>query len=540
MLAWPLFSVPTLHMFIKLFRSILLLTGLVAAASSQAGCEPADGEFDTTSRYGSGWGIDHRGTRYQPASTVKAANVGNLRLKWAYGLNSQTPRSFPMVTSDTLYIGDTGRGVIALDRETGCERWVHAYDGPVTSAIVPGRIGDQSIVVFATRLDGIKALDASTGELIWHVQVEDEPVPMYSGTPLVTDDTVFIPLSSMEVGLSVNPFYGCCTTSGGIAAVDIATGEQRWYLPTIKEEAKVTGRHFMFVEEYGPSGAPVWAAPTYDPERNWLYFGTGQNYTHPTTTTSDAIFAVDAATGEVQWVRQFTENDAFSAACTMFLNHPNCAKPTGPDVDFGAPVALARLADGTEVLLAGQKSGDAHAMNPDTGEVLWSRKLGRGSIVGGVHWGIAVNEAMGLVFVPINDNQVINYPTPGEPSPGLYALEITTGDLVWSYSRPARCESAECVFGYSGAITATNDLVIAGNLDGNLEIFSARSGERLWVDDTWRSFDAVNQIETQGGAFDAHGPMVADDLVIVTSGYRYTGPFRGGNALLVYQVISDE
>lgn len=520
--------------------AILLVGCLVISKPASADCTADPVDFDASARYGTSWGIDYRSTRYQPTSTLSSENAGDLHLKWAYGLNSQTPRSFPLVTSDTIYIGDSERGVVALDRETGCERWVHAYDGAVSTAIVPGNIGDRPILVFASRMDGIWALDARTGETVWHAVVEDEPVPMYSGTPLVTDDTVFVPISSMEVGLSVNPFYGCCTTSGGVAALNIATGDQRWYLPTIKEEAQVTGRHFLFVEKYGPSGAPVWAAPTYDPVRNWLYFGTGQNYTHPTTTTSDAIFAVDAATGEVKWVRQFTENDAFSAACTMSLSHPNCAKPTGPDVDFGAPVALATLADGTEVLLAGQKSGDAHAMDPDTGEVLWSRKLGRGSIVGGVHWGIAVNQAMGLVFIPINDNQVINYPTPGEPSPGLYALNIKTGDLVWSYSRPVRCEDPECAFGYSAAITATNDLVIAGNLDGNLEIFCARTGERLWVDDTWRSFDAVNDIDTHGGAFDAHGPMVADDLLIVTSGYRYTGPFRGGNAFLVYQVLADE
>ena len=38
-----------------------------------------------------------------------------------------------------------------------------------------------------------------------------------------------------------------------------------------------------------------------------------------------------------------------------------------------------------------------------------------------------------------------------------------------------------------------------------------------------------------GGAFDAHGPMVADNLVIVSSGYGGFGQ-RGGNALLVFEL----
>jgi hypothetical protein len=34
-----------------------------------------------------------------------------------------------------------------------------------------------------------------------------------------------------------------------------------------------------------------------DPERGLVFFGTGENYSRPTTDTSDAIFAVDAKTG---------------------------------------------------------------------------------------------------------------------------------------------------------------------------------------------------------------------------------------------------
>ena len=140
----------------------------------------------------------------------------------------------------------------------------------MAGASLQGQFGERHILIFTDRTRGVFAVDAANGELVWHAIVSDEPVPVYSGTPLVIGDTVFVPISSMEVGIAMNPFYGCCTTSGGMAALDISTGEQRWYLPTIEAEAEVTGSHFLFVKEYGPSGATVWAAPSFDAARNRL------------------------------------------------------------------------------------------------------------------------------------------------------------------------------------------------------------------------------------------------------------------------------
>ena len=94
----------------------------------------------------------------------------------------------------------------------------------------------------------------------------------------------------------------------------------------------------------------------------------------------------------------------------------------------------------------------------------------------------------------------------------------------------------ECVFGLSSAIIAANDIVVTGSIDGYLEVFAADTGKRLWSYDAWRDYEAVNGVATSGGAFDAHGPMLADDLLVVTSGYGYVGRQRGGNALLVFQV----
>ncbi len=525
------------------FRLLSLFVGLstasLAVADSIADCSLVAKQPGLETIYSEGWGIDLRNTRYQSETVIRAKNVGGLELQWAYGFSTMSPRSYPLITEDTVFIGDGGRGVVALDRETGCERWVFEHTGPISSAILHARILDQDVLIFNDRTAGVFAISATDGTLVRHIFVDDELVPTYSATPLISENVIYVPVASQEIGLAGNPLYGCCTTSGGVAAFDIRTGEKLWYIPTIEEEARVTGSHFGFVQEYGPSGAPVWGAPSIDEENGLLFFGTGQNFTHPTTETSDAIFAVDVQKGEVIWVNQFTPNDAFSTACVMSLNHPNCAKPYGPDVDFGAPTLLVKTLGEKNLLLAGQKSGDVHAINPQNGETIWSTKLGRGSIIGGVHWGLAANEDLGLVYAPISDKAVLGYPTPGDPNPGLYALDMDTGEVIWGYQRPSRCESERCVFGYSSAIIATNDVVVIGSMDGYLEILSAVDGRLLWSHDAFREYPTSNSIGASGGAFDAHGPMIVGDQIFVSSGYGYVGDQRPGNAFLVFKLESD-
>ncbi len=519
-----------------MIRALIVALSLHVSIAT-ANCDNTSTTPHFDSLYSEGWGVNLANLRYQARSNLQAENVEQLKLKWVYGLHNTTPRSYPLVTEDTIVIGDSGRGVVALDRETGCERWVYAHDGYIASAILHARVGARDLLIFNDRITGVYAIDATNGEFVWHAQVDDEPLPWYSATPLIHDGRVYVPVASQEVGLALNPFYGCCTTSGGIAAFDLATGTKIWYRPTIEAVAQQTGSHWWFVQEYGPSGAPIWGAPSFDKARGILFYGTGQNYSHPTTDTSDALFAVHAATGEIIWQKQFTANDAYTAACNlMALNHPNCPKPTGPDVDFGAPTMLVNTPSGRQLLIAGQKSAQVHAVDPSDGTLVWSQRIGRGGIIGGVHWGLAANESLGLVFAPISDKSVLDFPAPGEPTPGLFALDMETGEQRWHYKRPSRCAETACEYGLSAAPLATNDVVITGSMDGYLEIYRAQDGQRLWSFDAWQEFSTVNDNPASGGAFDAHGPMVADDLLLVSAGYGYVGEQRPGNAFMVFQL----
>ncbi len=520
------------HLLLTLVTS-LLTAGAWAAATPCANRTPGLQTF-----YSNGWGVDGGNQRYQPDTSIGAANARDLQLRWSYGFSTGSPRVHPLVSEDTIFIGDGGHGLVALGRADGCLRWENTDIADVGSAIAHGETGGRTILVVAGRRTGIYAVDAESGNTLWHRPIDhDNPVPGYSGTPVVFEDRVFVPLSSMEIGLSANPFYGCCTTSGAVAALELATGDLLWYQRTIREAPQVTGRHYLFVEERGPSGAPVWGTVTLDEERRRIYFGTGQNYSRPATDTSDAIIALDTDTGDIIWVTQATEDDAFNMACTASREHPNCPKPMGPDVDFGAPPVLTRLADGSDVVLAGQKSGDVWALDPDDGRVLWKRRIGRGGALGGVHWGMAVDPTRQILFVPVSDVPAIA--GSDEPEPGLFALDAASGTPRWSAPRAPRCTEGDCWSGLSAAIVAGPGIVAAGGLDGLLEVYDSTTGQILWQFDSLIDFATVNGVAAHGGSFDAHGPQLAGNQLIAVSGY---GSFRqkAGNALLVFEPSTTE
>jgi polyvinyl alcohol dehydrogenase (cytochrome) len=321
-----------------------------------------------------------------------------------------------------------------------------------------------------------------------------------------------------------------------VVALDAATGGEIWRRYTIDQPAEVTDTRWFFIDEKGPSGAPVWQAPAVDTHRGLLYFATGENYSDPATDTSDSVFAVNLHDGSVRWHRQFTPDDAWNSACGAGWLDANCPEADGPDYDFGAPPLLARSAYGQDILLAGQKSGMVFAMNPDTGELLWQRRVGRGGKLGGIHWGMAVNEKLGLLFVPVSDRGTGGAHESGDPDPGLHALSIHDGSTRWSAAEGDNCAGREgCYPGVSAAVTATADLIFAGGLDGRLHAFDAGSGENLWTHDSWRTYESVNGVETEGGPFDVHGPMVFGDMLIVSAGYATFGQ-KAGNALLAFRL----
>ena len=507
--------------------------------SPSANCDEVKPQASVDQFYAHGWGFGEENHRYLAPQQVEIGleNVNDLQLAWVYGFEGYVPRSFPVVSRDTVFISDGGSGLVALAKDSGCQRWRFQAAGQTGNAIVYGKFEDKHVLLVSTRSNGMHAVDAETGQQIWHTRFQTDLVPMQSGAPLVVDEMVYVPMSSMEIGLALSPLYECCKTSGGVVAVSLRDGSEVWYRRAIAEAATVQSTFWLFVDRYGPSGAPVWGSVTYDRMRNSILFGTGQGYSHPAAKTTDAIISVDAKTGDFRWIAQQTSGDAYNISCDILGNaHPNCPDPMGPDVDFGAPPVLSTTRAGRELVFAGQKSGHIHALDANSGELVWQQRLGRGGLLGGVHFGIAVHRGKNLVIVPLSDRYTDPRLDHLTPAPGIFALDMDTGEVVWKAIREPECPRDECWPGISAAITVTDELVIAGGLDGRLLAYNINDGSLVWSHDAVvAQLTAVNATSAIGGSYDAHGAMLAGDMMFVSSGY---GSFmqKPGNALLAFKL----
>lgn len=521
-------------------------------APAEARCD--DTSIDLNPRI-SRWGIDSASTRFigPGVSGIDSDNVGTLRLKWAFGLPSTADaRAQPVVTDDTLFIAATSGFIFALDRRAGCIKWQYQAPAPLRTALTLGHIDGldarRAVLVFGDADAHASSIDASTGELIWRTDVGVGEHSILTGAIVQTGSRLIVPVSLYEVALARNPTYECCKTHGAVASLDVSSGAILW-TTHLTDAAVVRGETTFNVPRWGPSGVPVWSTPTVDAERGVAYVGTGQNASAPATQYSDSVLALDLETGVIVWHFQAMAGDVYNDGCASVPAGPNCPSFPGPDFDIGASVVMATQSDGREVLLVGQKSGDVYALDPDArGELIWRERVGSGSALGGVHWGLAVRDD--TVFVPASDPE---FPIPGYfPKPGITALAIDDGEVEWTHAADRGCETSlgkymqradlypECRFyyGFSAAPTVVNDVLLAASTSGVLEARVADTGELVWSYDTVRPYDTVNGIDAHGGSIDVAGPVAVGDMLYVQSGYSLFGQLPG-NVLLAFEVQSD-
>lgn len=517
--------------------------GAEAAAAPLAMCKGKRARFDLARPPAfSGWGLDPANTHALTSERagITRANAARLKLKWAFGLpETAKVRSQPSFAGGSLMFGTPTGMVYALDQETGCVRWTFAAAAEVRTSVLvgpwtPGDKAAKPLAWFGDTAGNVYAVDAASGRQVWRVSADTHPMARVTGTPVLHEGTLYVPVASFEESSTTNPRYRCCNFRGNIVALDAATGRQMWRRYLI-EEAGQTGTQDNGTAKFGPAGTPVWAVPAFDAARGQLYIATGNNYASPTTAMSNAVIALDAATGAVNWHYQATPGDAWNVACVFKQMSPACPEEDGPDFDFGTGPVLAKDRNGRELVLAGQKAGYTYALDPASGELVWSRRVGAGGISGGILFGMAA--ANGVLFAPVSDmpdGKDHNYPS----SPGLYAIDIATGTVLWNVPAPGACEGnrPDCHAGQSGAIMATDELVIAGADDAHLRIHDVADGKVLWDYDAMRDFATVNGVPGRGGAISgAAAPIALDGRLYVSSGYGFASKMAG-NVLLVFEV----
>jgi polyvinyl alcohol dehydrogenase (cytochrome) len=460
---------------------------------------------------------------------LSAADVPRLTLKWALGFpDASVAWSSPTVAGRRVYVGSQNGTVYSLDAKTGCIHWTYSATGGVRTAIAVGADTgtNPALVYFGDTAANAYALNAETGRVVWTRKVDDHPLARITGSPTLHAGRLYVPVSSYEESQGADPRYECCTFRGSVSALDAATGRVIWKTSMITDPLQRRGTSTTGAALWGPSGSGIWSAPTIDEGRKRLYVATGNAYSAPAHKSSDAVVALDLETGAIRWMRQVTPGDVYLSNCRA--GNPNCPETNGPDFDFGSPPVLAR-ADGRDVLVIGQKSGIAFALDPaHDGEVMWEYRAGQGGVLGGIEWGAAVDDEH--AYFAVSD---ILQPKPG----GIHAVRLATGQRAWFTPPPAAvCGTGRgCNAAQSAAVTAIPGVVFSGSNDGALRAYDTKTGAVVWEFDTNKDFTTVNGIPAKGASLIGPGPVVAGGMVYVNSGYGAFGG-RPGNVLLAFGV----
>lgn len=493
------------------------------------------------------YGVDASNSRNLDSSIagLSITEVAAMELAWAIGFpDTGALRSAPVLVGETLFYAANGtRKVFALNSKTGCAKWV--FDSPtrLRSSLTYGALGadGKKAILYGDAEGFVYALDAADGTQIWvrDVRSHNRSVRV-TGAPVLIEDMVIVPISNSGVAAGADPTFECCVGHGAVTALQASSGDILWEYHTMPE-AQYTGEvNSAGTKLRGPSGAPIWTTPSIDLKRRTVYVTSGENTSHPATETSDAIIALDLDTGEQKWLFQGLALDVWNMACgrnSSSANCPNQKESTLKDYDFGGPAILVERDQG-DILLAGQKSGDLWALNPENGQLLWNQKIGTGTALGGNHWGITTDG--NRVFLPINDPGSAR---PGfEPRPGMYSFFIATGESSWSVPSQPDCESgrAERVnnchirYGLSAAPMLVGDALLSGSLDGKVVALNKNTGATIWQYDTAVEFETSNGVSAKGGSIDAHSIAAGGGMIFVGSGYGRFGQ-TPGNVLLAFK-----
>jgi polyvinyl alcohol dehydrogenase (cytochrome) len=477
-----------------------------------------------------GWGTDVQNTRFQSAAAgLTAADIPRLKLRWAFGLpNSTSAYAQPAMMFGRVFIGSDTGYIYSLDAKTGCVHWSFNAGKSVRTAMTIGRVKSRGAthyaVFFGDRQANVYAVDAQTGKLLWTAHPESNFTARITAAPTFYKGRLYVPFSSFEEFSAATATYECCKSLGGVAALDAGTGRVLWLTHVVPELPKPTHKNSLGVQQWGPAGGAVWNSPTIDPARNAVYFGTGDATTYPAIETSDAVMALDMDSGRVLWTYQVHKNDSFLVGCGN-VRAENCPKVVGPDWDIPASPVLQTLRDGSRRIIVVTKPGDVLSLNPDKdGELVWRVNV-TGPVVGdgplapgapaspGIFWGAAINHDTAYF---------------GLTRGGMGAMDIATGKRLWL----SPLNSADNV-SYASATTAFPGVVLQGSSDGKLQAVSAIDGKLLWSFDTRRDFETVNGVKAHGGSISAPGPIVADGMVLVGSGFAVLGGVPG-NVLLAF------
>ena len=218
-------------------------TGGARAAAPQltptCGTQPAFSVSANTPEW-NGWSTKITNSRFQDAASagLTAADLGRLKLKWAFNLGDVTEaRSQPAVFGRYVFIGATTGALYALDADSGCTLWGFSAASAIRGGVAIGDAAGTPAVFFSDTSANVYALNAQTGKLIWKVRPVDHFATLATATPRYYNGVLYQAFSSFEETVGGDPKYQCCTFRGSVVALNAANGDKLWQTFTIPDPA---------------------------------------------------------------------------------------------------------------------------------------------------------------------------------------------------------------------------------------------------------------------------------------------------------------
>jgi quinoprotein glucose dehydrogenase len=350
-------------------------------------CSTARGQVSQDTEWPT-YGNDPGGMRYSPLAQINRENVTKLKVAWTFHTGDVSERTggrkrsgfetTPLFVDGTLYLTTPFNRVIALDPQTGAQRW--AYDPKI---ILDGDYGDGLVnrgvatwvdstrgkgqpcrrrIFESTQDDRLIAIDAANGTpctdfgkagqvTLRDVQQYDPGWYHMTSPPVVIDDLVI-------VGSAIDDNHRVDMARGVVRAYDVRTGGLRWSwdpLPPNPAAAAAQGKS----KTWRSGAGNAWSIMAVDVERDLVFVPTGSaspdyygGLRPGDGRWANSIVALQGETGQFVWGFQLVHHDLW-------------------DFDSASPPLLTSVHhDGQEVpvVIQGNKSGLLYVLNRDTGK----------------------------------------------------------------------------------------------------------------------------------------------------------------------------
>lgn len=437
---------------------------------------------------------DVLGTRHNPGETaISPANAGQIVEKWRFppaesketiGVVHAT-----VVVNGYVYFGTETSPTFYKLRPDGQVQWAYKPKGRPLAAVAFGLptagFLNAALVthdtVYVGDLGGmIYALDRASGKERWTKDTRAEPFPgahssncIFAG-PILAEGKVIVAGGGYEHSVALDRSKPCCSGRGFVAALEPGTGKVVWKYDVgpapqkLDPPVKIKDQWGESIYHYGPSTSSVWCTPSYDPETRAIYFGTDTHNAPRQPTPDDpklytkhscAVIAVDAQTGAEKWVRQINPGDVWNYKLSAWDPETGLYKDQSIG-DTPKPYWLFINGRWRRVVGVGCKNGGFYVIDALTGEVLFQtpvytgppvhpppvppkldpRTLALPSCMGGVQTGCATDgkaiftNGIDILRLATNADSRIRYapPTGGR----VVSISLDASKENWRHERP--------------------------------------------------------------------------------------------------------